>query len=166
LDELLSLLDAALQANHPSLHATLQPGIDAPSGPSELKAWFRWRNGQPRGAVEAIHGTYRFVSYGDGRAELRHMRSTIWKSPLNAAIIAMFEPGAFHSIPLLTSPAGEGYYFNSFRRGVHYRSRGERHVTLDSFTDYLEILLALASRPTMAPGPAAECEYELLQRFS
>lgn len=166
MNELLTLLDVALRTNHPSLHATLQPGIDASAGPPELKAWFRWRNGQPRDTVEALHGTYRFVSYSDGRAELQHMRSTIWKSPLNAAILAMIARRSFYSIPLLTNRAGEGYYFNLSRRGVYYRFNDDRDIVLNSFSEFLEIVIELASRSTMAPGSAAEYEYELLQRFS
>jgi hypothetical protein len=164
LDELLKILDVALRTNHPSLHATLQPGIHAALGPVELETWFRWRNGQLRGTIEALHGTYRFVSYGEGRAELRHMRSTVWKSPLNAAIISVMEPKSFYSIPLIINPAGEGYHFDLLRRSMYYRFRGEPHVAVGSFTSFLKIVIEFASRPTMPPRLAAEYEYDLLQR--
>jgi hypothetical protein len=166
MDELIVNLDVALRANHPALYATLRPGIDAWSGPRELKEWFRWRDGQPRGTAEALHGIYRFVGCGDGRVELRHMRSTVWKSPLNAAILAVGARRAFYSVPLLTDCAGDGYYFDLFRRGVYYRCKGERDMILNSFSSFLEVAIALAMRPRMAPDLAAEYEYELLREFS
>jgi hypothetical protein len=166
MDELIVQLDVALRANHPALYATLRPGMDAWSGPRELKEWFRWRDGQPRGTAEALHGIYRFVGCGDGRAELRHMRSTVWKSPLSGAILAVGARKAFYSVPLLTDRAGDGYCFDLFRRGVYYRFKDERDIRSKSFNGFLEIVIGLATRPGMAPGRAAEYEYEMLREYT
>jgi hypothetical protein len=160
-------LNAALLEHLPELHATLQPGIRAPwSTPKDVATWFQWRNGQPRDTDQTINDTYRFVSFDDARAELRHMRATVWKSPLNAVILAALARRSFYSLPILTDIAGDGYCYNLLSRKMYHRFKGERDIYLNSFDAFVELLVKLVSCPAMSPGSAAEFEYGLLEQYS
>ncbi|MEW4489726.1 hypothetical protein AB1L42_16715 [Thalassoglobus sp. JC818] len=138
----IDLFDSTLRESKPEVHADMQPGVKIRFGtPDDLRQWFSWRNGQPFRSERELFGTYTFVNYETAIAELSHMRSTLWKSPLNFLILLLLNRRVFYTIPLLTDIAGDGYCYDLIRRRPYYRFKGERDVPIPTFEDFLRFLI-------------------------
>lgn len=166
MQQLLPQLDAALGQHQPKLAAMLQPGISISRyRGGNLRTWFGWKNGQPNNFQEVLHGRYYFVNFEDATAQLHHMRSSLWLSPVQALMLAVFARRSFYSLPLVIDAAGDGYYYHLNRRTVFWKFEGESDILFPRFESFVELLTELVS---INPTPHDACgakEWELLQRF-
>lgn len=165
MQDLLTQLDRTLLERQPKLHATLQPGI-AIGGTGNLAQWFAWHNGQSRDAKAMLKQTYQFASYEDGCQLVSHMRSTLWQHPLQGLVLGLFARRSFYSLPLLTDPAGDGYYYHQLRKTVFWKFEGEQDVVLPSFEAFIQLLLELAEQPHSSPAAFGESEWKLLEKHA
>ena len=160
----LETLDIALRNAKPEVYADLQPAAQIRMGtPRDLRNWFSWRNGQPHQTKHKLFDTYSFVDYQTATAELSHMRSTLWKSPLNFIILLALSRRRFYTLPILTDIAGDGYCYDTIRQRPYYRFKGERDIVLPSFDIFIDFLVQYVRLTSV--GAATSLEEGFLRKY-
>lgn len=170
-EELLAKYEAFLTADAPAALAALQPGLEdaaierletehAFRLPNDLRALYRWRNGEAEGSGTGAFADGRFLpleaALEQRKALKSQMQEAVKENPKVADTIEGWISHRYPWIAVIADEAGDGMFFDPTRKAeegaVFHCFAEEGYVFYPSWTNYLAQQVALAKAKLLQSG--------------